>query len=239
MILGLLRILLLSAASIAEAWKRSPDRIVAWNDVAKKTLGWLFPVGRLWTRRPLYSVVSFAFHAGLIVVPLFLAAHILLWERATGIAWPALPQAAANWLTLVAAGAALALVIGRLAHSGSRSLSRLQDYIWPPLLAVPFITGYICSNIALAPRVYQWLMLIHVYAGDLIMVIIPFTKIAHCALLPLSQVVTSVAWKFPAGAGDKIAATLGYGNRPTWVDKPRLGLPEPRPEYEKSEVAAR
>ena len=57
-------------------------------------------------------------------------------------------------------------------------------------------------------------MLLHVYAADLILVMIPFTKIAHCVLAPLSQIVTAVAWKFPAGAGDRVAATLGYAGRP-------------------------
>jgi nitrate reductase gamma subunit len=165
--------------------------------------------------------VSFAFHV-LMLTPLFLAAHILLWERTTGVRWPALPQAAADWMTLATAAAALALFVGRLAHPGSRALSRLQDYVWPLLLAIPFATGYICSNLPLAPRAYQALMLIHIYTGNLIMIMIPFTKIAHCVLLPLSQVVTSVAWKFPPGAGDRVAATLGQADRPTWAERARV-----------------
>lgn len=238
MVLGLLRIVALTAVGIAEAWRRNADHIIPWKQVWKTTVAWLFPVGRLWRMRPVYSVISFAFHVGLLLVPPLLASHILLWRRAAGIAWPALPQNAANWLTLVTIGAALALIIGRVSHRGSRSLSRFQDYVWPALLAAPFITGYLCSNVALAPRVYQWLMLIHIYTANLVMAIVPFTKIAHCALLPLSQAVTAVAWKFPAGAGDRVTATLGCAARPTWVEKPRLGVPERQVEYEKSEVAA-
>jgi len=237
MLLGLLRLVLLDIVSLAEALRRSQDRIVAWNQVWKTTFSWLFPVGRLWKMRPVYSAVSFVFHAGLLLVPPFLAAHILLWKRGAGVAWPALPQSA-NWLTVATVVAAAGLIIGRIAHRGSRSLSRFQDYAWPVLLALPFISGYICTNVATAPRVYQWLMLIHVLSADVIMIAIPFTKIAHCALMPLSQAVTAVAWKFPAGAGDRVAATLGFGDRPTWVEKPRLGLPERPAECQKSEVAA-
>jgi hypothetical protein len=65
-------------------------------------------------------------------------------------------------------------------------------------------------------------MLIHVYSADLVMALIPFTKIAHCVLTPLSQLVTGIAWKFPAGAGDRVAATLGYADRPSWAPKSRL-----------------
>jgi len=56
------------------------------------------------------------------------------------------------------------------------------------------------------------------------------TKIAHCVLMPLSQVVTAVAWKFPAGAGAQVAATLGYADRPTWVLKARLATGPEAPE---------
>jgi len=69
------------------------------------------------------------------------------------------------------------------------------------------------------------MMLIHVLSADLIMVMIPFTKIAHCMLLPLSQLVTGISWKFPPGAGDRVIETLGYEDRPTWVEKPRLSRP--------------
>jgi nitrate reductase gamma subunit len=235
MVLGLARILLLTAAGVVEALRRNPDRIVAWRDTANQTLAWLFPLRRLWASRPIYSVVSFVFHAGLLLVPVFLGAHILLWKGATGVSWPLLPQVAADWLSLTTAAAALALFLGRVLHRGARALSRLQDYAWPLLLAIPFITGYICSNVVIAPETYQALMLIHIYAGNLIMAMIPFTKIAHCALLPLSQVVTSVAWKFPAGAGDKIAATLGHADHPSWAARGRAGVPAPR----KDEVLAR
>jgi hypothetical protein len=89
---------------------------------------------------------------------------------------------------------------------------------------IPFITGFLCTNVAIGPKTYQSLMLVHVYSANLIMLLIPFTKIAHCVLAPLSQVVTAIAWKFPAGAGDRVAATLGYADRPTWLPKARLEI---------------
>ena len=66
-------------------------------------------------------------------------------------------------------------------------------------------------------------MLLHVYSADLIMLMIPFTKIAHCVLAPLSQTVTAVAWKFVPGAGERVAATLGYADRPIWAEQARSG----------------
>ena len=222
MILGLLRIVYLTVAGMVEAYRRNPDKILPWKDLTLRTLSWLFPFARLWSKRPVYSVASFAFHAGLIAVPLFLGAHVLLWERSLGFAWPALPRQAADWLTLLVIVSGLGLLLGRIADTGARRISRKQEFLWPPLLIVPFASGYLCANGRLEPSVYQWLMLVHVYSGNLIMLLIPFTKIAHCILLPFSQLCTGIAWKFPQGAGDRVAATLGYGDRPTWVERPRV-----------------
>jgi nitrate reductase gamma subunit len=222
MVLGLLRILVLTTLGIVEAYGRNPDKIVPWKEIRNQTFGWLFPIGRLWRQRPLYSFFSVVFHAGMILTPLFLAAHILLWRSSVGFGWPALPQELANWLTLLVLVTALGLFFGRALDSRSRDVSRLQDFVWPLLIATPFLTGYLASNALLEPRTYQQMMLVHIYAADLIMLMIPFTKIAHCVLMPLSQIVTSVAWKFPAGAGNRVIETLGMADRPTWMPKPRL-----------------
>jgi nitrate reductase gamma subunit len=187
-----------------------------------KTITWLLPINRLWTKRPIYSTVSVLFHIGLIMVPLFYGAHVLYWERSIGLTWWSLSPAVADILTLIVIAAGIVLFLMRILYSPARALSRKQDYIWPLLLIVPFITGYICAHNGISPRMYQWMMLVHIYSANLILVMIPFTKIAHCMLLPLSQLVTGLSWKFPAGAGDRVIETLGYRDRPTWIEEPRL-----------------
>jgi len=225
MLLGLARIVLLTVIGIVEGYRRNPDKMVNWREVRRQTLAWLFPVNRLWRARPVYSTLSFLFHIGMLLVPVFLAAHVLLWRRALGLVWPSLPQRLSNYLTLLVVVTGMGLFVGRVADRGARRLSRAQDLAWPPLLIVPFITGYVCSNASLGARAYEAMMLVHVYSADLILVLLPFTKLAHCVLAPLSQVVTAVAWKFPAGAGDGVAATLGYGDRPIWLKDARLAPP--------------
>lgn len=239
MLLGLLRVFLLTIIEIVAAYRRSPDRIVAWREIAGQTLAWLLPVGRLWRKRPIYSVTSFLFHVGLLLVPCFLAAHVLLWKRSVGIAWPAIPQDLADWLTLLTIVTGLGLFFGRLLHPAARALSRRQDYLWPLLLVVPFATGYICSNAPIRPSTYQPLMLVHVYSADLILLLMPFTKIAHCVLAPLSRLATAVAWKFVPGAGDRVAGTLGFEDRPSWMEKARLGGEAAAPAPEAREACRR
>ncbi len=227
MLLGLLRIVINTLLGVREAYQRNPDKKVSWKEIRYQTLAWLFPLGRLGRQRPVYSLISFLFHIGLIVTPIFLASHILLWRNAVGFGWPSIPQALANWGALMVIAGGVGLFLGRVLHTGARKLSRRQDYFWPLLLIVPFVTGYLASNAALSPQTYRVLMLIHVFSADLIMVMIPFTKVAHCVLTPLSQLVTGIAWKFPAGAGDRVAETLGYGERPTWLPQSRLSVEAP------------
>jgi len=225
---GLLRSVALTAIGVVEAYRRSPDKIVNWREVRRQTFAWLFPVTRLWRQRPVYGSVSVLFHAGLLLVPPFLFAHVLLWKRSAGFAWFAIPQTLANYLTAVVIVCGVALFLIRAADLKARKLSRTQDFAWLLLLVIPFITGFLCANLAIRPKLYESLMLVHVYTADLIMLLIPFTKIAHCVLAPLSQIVTAIAWKFPAGAGDRVAATLGYADKPTWLPKSRLvGAAEP------------
>jgi nitrate reductase gamma subunit len=226
MILGLLRIVILSLVSLAEAYRRNPDKVLPWRDMTLKTAGWLVPFARLLNKRPIYSVLSFLFHVGLILVPLFFSTHVLLWERGVGFAWPALSQSVSDVLTLTVIVTGIALFFGRVIPRGSRTISRRQEFVWPLLLVVPFLTGFVCTHAEIGPVAYQWMMLIHVYSADLIMLMIPFTKIAHCVLLPLSQYVSGVAWKFPEGAGDRVAVTLGYAKRPTWAERPRVATHE-------------
>ena len=60
-----------------------------WQEVARYVH--LNPVRWFRGNRGLYSVVSTLFHVGLILVPIFLAGHIRLWQRGIGIGWAALP----------------------------------------------------------------------------------------------------------------------------------------------------
>jgi nitrate reductase gamma subunit len=133
----------------------------------------------------------------------------MLWERGVGIRWPAINQGIADYLTLLAIVTSLALFVQRVSAKASRALSRLQDYVLPLLISVPFITGYLAMHPWLNPFGYQGTMFIHVMSGNLIILLIPFTKLAHVALLPTNQLVSEVGWHFVLDAPDKVTKSLG------------------------------
>jgi nitrate reductase gamma subunit len=174
----------------------------------------MIPLKRIVRNFDIYSIISIFFHIGLIVIPLFLFAHIELWRESVGISWPALPYNWAFWLTIGTIVFMAALFIGRLAVKSIRLLSKKQDYLWLILLFIPFTTGFICANINVSPLSYRFFMLMHVLSGDLIFILIPFTKIAHCVLFPLSQIISALAWKFPPETDDDICTTLNKKGAP-------------------------
>ncbi len=214
MILGLARIFFMDIWTAVKAYKKSGDKKLPWKIIISRSWEWFFPIKRLSNNFQVYSVLSILFHIGLIVVPIFLFAHIQLWKESIGISWPALPFSWALWLTLSTIFFSVALFFGRLVIKQARALSRKQDYLWLILLLIPFITGFICANLNINSQDYQFFMLAHVLSGELIFVLMPFSKIAHCVLMPLSQVVSSLAWKFPPKTDDDIAMTLNKKGAP-------------------------
>ncbi len=214
MILGLARSVILTVWNIIQAWREAGDRSLPFGDVVVQTVKWLLPFGTLFQTRPVYSFISVFFHIGLLITPIFLYAHVQLLGGTLGFTWPTLPHNVAHILTALTIVTAILLVLGRVLVRQSSFLSRKQDILWPPLLAVPFATGLACAWIALPPAVYQWSMLIHVLSGELIFVLIPFTKIAHCVLLPFSQLISVLGWKFPADSGEKVAVALDKEGTP-------------------------
>ena len=104
MILGLLRHLILIIFGMIQAVRKANDPVPPFSAPLKKltiqTIDWLFPINHLKSRK-LYSIASIFFHIGLILVPIFLFAHIQLWRKGIGFGWPAIGQELLDILTLI------------------------------------------------------------------------------------------------------------------------------------------
>ncbi|MBW1810508.1 MAG: hypothetical protein JRJ87_20085 [Deltaproteobacteria bacterium] len=216
MFLGLARVFALNTISIAILVRRAKknQRKVSYGSIAVATLKWMFPFKKTFERRALFSITSLVFHVAIIVTPVFLGAHILLWERGLGFVWPAVSNAVADVLTVIGIVAGLAIFIQRLGARSSRAISRLQDYLWPLLITTVFASGFLAMHPTLNPLSYQAAMLVHVISGDLILVLIPFSKLSHIALFPATQIVSDLGWYLRPGADRNVALTLGKENEP-------------------------
>lgn len=214
LVLGCARLVVLTVYNIIKTYLTAGDKAVAWDLVRKRTLWWLFPFARLTRTRSVYSIVSFIWHVGLIITPIFLFGHVHLWKQGTGLAWPTLSNHVADVLTVVTIVAGLWLLVGRIASPLSRTMSRPNDFLWPVLLTIPFLSGLFIRHPSISPMSYQAMMLIHVLSGELIFVLIPFSKVAHCVLMPFSQLVSEMGWRFPATAGRDVARALHKESAP-------------------------
>jgi nitrate reductase gamma subunit len=164
--------------------------------------------------RAVFSFTSMLFHVCIIVTPIFLGAHIMLWQRGLGISWPAIGSSLADYLTLIGIAAGIALFADRLFARASRALSRPQDFLLPVLLVVPLASGYLAMHPGINPFGYDGTMFVHVMSGNLIFLLVPFSKMSHMALFPGTQLVSDLGWHLPPGAGQQVALALGKENEP-------------------------
>lgn len=213
MVLGLVRHAVLTVAAMYRHMRRAGDPSLAYSKLIRTTLEWLIPVGKI-RNEVLYSVTSVLFHIAILIVPVFLGGHIALWARGLGISWPAIPHDVADVLTITAIVTAVALLVQRVGSSASRSLSRFQDYALPPLIGVPFVTGFLVMHPASNPFSYEAVLFVHVMSANLIFILMPITKLSHAILVPSVQFVSEIGWKWPADSGSRVAAALGKEEAP-------------------------
>lgn len=214
MLIGLLRLLLLNLYSIVLLVReaRKNGREVPFQAIVRVTFEWLFPIRKVREQRFFFSIVSIMFHTTIIVTPIFLGTHIVLWQRGLGISWPALPVLVADIFTIVAIITGLILFFDRIYIAASRGLSRFQDYFIPLLIIVPFLSGFFIMHPTINVFGYNSMLFIHIMSANLLFVIIPFSKISHVALFPLSQLISELGWFLEPSSGAKVARALGKEN---------------------------
>ena len=213
MVLGLGYRLAVTISHIATAWYRAGDRHLPISDIAEATVRWIFPV-RLLRTRPAYSAASFLFHLGVVLVPLFLIGHVALLEGFVPAVWPVLPPVAADAFTVVAILALLVLLVGRVSSRSASVLSRTQDVALLVILVATLFFGFLGSHPTISPLASRTMLLFHILLGDLVLVLVPTTKIAHCVLYPLTQLLFQLGWHFPAASGRHVAQALAKEDEP-------------------------
>ena len=146
----------------------------------KSILYWLLPWGSASMRQqPIFTFVVFVFHITLLAVPLFLTAHNILWDESWGISLWSLPDTLTDVMTVTLLVSIIFLVIRRIVRSEVRILNEAWDYVLLGFTALPFLTGFLAYH-QLGP--YEWCMILHILAGEILLILIPFTKLGHMIL---------------------------------------------------------
>ena len=146
----------------------------------KSILYWILPWGSASLRQqPVFSFMVFIFHITLLAVPLFLGAHNILWDESWGISLWSLPDALSDAMTVLLLISIIFLGVRRIVRSEVRILTQTWDYVLLGLTALPFLTGFLAYH-QIGP--YELLMIMHLLTAEIILILIPFTKLAHMIL---------------------------------------------------------
>ncbi len=178
---------------------RKRDKIIyqyfSWKYVLATLGRWLLPLNKDVTKNPIFTILGYMFHICLIVVPIWFSGHISLWEESRfEWYWTPIPDGLADWMTLIFMAIALFFLLRRIISADIRLLSTFSDYLLIVVVALPFITGYFLThgtvdNIGFLGENIQ---LIHMLSGELMLILIPFTKLSHFVLFFFSRGATAI-----------------------------------------------
>lgn len=125
---------------------------------------------------PLTMTVSTVFHVCLIFLPLFVLGHTELIALSIGHRLPSFPERLSDGLTLIVLLCCTYFFIRRVALARMRAISSVADYLVLALVGVSFLSGYLAYHQIFD---YQSTITIHMLSGELMLMAIPFTKMAH------------------------------------------------------------
>lgn len=130
-------------------------------------------------QRPLLGVITFVFHLCVLITPLFLLAHIVLIYESWQLQWVSLPDNLVDIMTVLVIVGTLYFAARRLFLKEVRALSDFSDWVLIVVVNGIFLTGLLAFH-HWGP--YRPLLITHILLGELLLVMIPFTKLFHMIL---------------------------------------------------------
>ena len=151
----------------------------------RSILHWIIPFGTVnWRRHPDLTIVTFAFHICLIITPIFLLSHVVLWDEAWNLSWWTLPDTLADVMTVTVIASCIYYLIRRMVRDEVKFVTYPSDFVILAIVAMPFVTGFLAYHQWFA---YRWVMILHILSGEVMLAAIPFTRLSHMVLSPLTR----------------------------------------------------
>jgi nitrate reductase gamma subunit len=153
--------------------------------------------GTLWKTDPLMMIVTSVFHVCLILLPIFLLGHNMLLDQSWGVSLWSLPESFTDGLTIAVLICAAFFLMRRLFLARVRAITSFYDYVVLLIAAAPFLTGFLAYH--------QWfdyriVMILHILAGELMLITIPFTKLGHMLFFFLYRFLIGSEYSFTRGS---------------------------------------
>jgi len=97
-------------------------------------------------------------------------------------------------MTLIFLAIALFFLVRRIFSADIRLLSTFSDYFLLVVTVMPFLTGYFLTHGTLDGNSFlkDNMQLIHILSGEVMLILIPFTKLSHFVLFFFSRGATAI-----------------------------------------------
>jgi len=125
---------------------------------------------------PVTIVVTSLFHLCLVITPLFVLGHNILFDNAWGFSLFSFSESFSDLLTLVVVAGAGYFLFRRIFLERVRIITTPWDYLFLGLAAGPFITGTLAYHQIFD---YKLIITMHMILGELMLMAIPLTKFVH------------------------------------------------------------
>jgi len=158
---------------------------MSWRYGMRSILRWLTPFATTnWRRNPILMIVTFLFHICLVLVPIFLLSHIILFDESWDISWWSLPELLADILTILVIAGCIFFLLRRLILPEVQFVTSTSDYFLLAIVAAPFVTGFFAYHQWFG---YQVFTILHIITGEIMLIAIPFTRLSHMLFSPFTR----------------------------------------------------
>ena len=180
--------------SIYKIWStldtaRKKDQVllnyVSFKYGMRSIINWSIPFNTVNMRlNPIFTGVAFFFHIAFFVLLVFVSAHQIMIEEGFGIGWFAIPDFVADILAFAVIGACIFFAVRRVIRPEVNYVTDWTDFALLALVAAPFVTGVLAYH---QLGNYMLMVVLHMVSAELLLVAIPFTRLSHMLLAPLTR----------------------------------------------------
>jgi hypothetical protein len=194
--LGILRLVFLHTRLIVIAFYNSWKKCKAPGKLIRELLKLTLPTVHIRLKINPKNIYLLILYIIVFILPFFVLNHLAIIERSFGIRLMAFSKSMTYVLIIIA----LHLIFLRvwfLFKTKDVTVNHAGEIGFWLLIFLIFVTGFLSSRLN-QPSLLVFTRIIHVAAGDLLIFLIPFTRIAYYLVLPLPKITSQLGiWLFP------------------------------------------
>ena len=145
---------------------------------------------------PVMTVVTSVFHVCLILTPIFLLAHSILFYESWGVTPWSFSESTADVMTVIVLACCAFFLFRRIFVRRVRAITTAYDYLILLIAAAPFLSGYLAYHQWFD---YETMLIAHILAGEVMLIVIPFTKLGHMLFFFLYRFFMGSEYSFGQG----------------------------------------